>query len=153
MKILKKIFSRMALMLLLIFLQIIAITAGVVLLIITWWPFAIEFTLIEIIVLLLIINRRGPSELKIPWIVVVLLLPVLGLLLYVFFANHGLKPKYRKVMIESQKESKRFFDSENDVLKEIVKEEPKYSASFEYLSRVLRFTPTKGVGSHTLKKN
>lgn len=144
MKILKKIFSRMALMLLLIFLQIIAITAGVVLLIITWWPFAIEFALIDIIVLLLIINRKGPSELKIPWIVVVLLLPVLGLLLYVFFANHGLKPKYRKVMVVSKKESERFFKSENDVLKEIVKEEPKYSASFEYLSRVLRFTPTKG---------
>ena len=134
----------MALMLLLILIEIAAITTGAVFLIITWWPFVIEIILIEIIVFLLVVNRKGPAELKTPWIICVLLLPVLGVLLYAFFANHGLKSKYRMITKEIAKEQKEHFDTNPPVLEMIKEKETTYSSPFEYLSNSMRYTPTDG---------
>ena len=88
-KVFKKIFSRIALTLLLILIQIAAIMALEIWLIIQWWPFAIEFELIGVVVFFLVINRKGSADLKLPWVIIVLALPLLGVLLYAFFANHG----------------------------------------------------------------
>ena len=143
-KILKKIFSRMSLMLLLIFIQIGAITTGAVFLIIYWWPFAIELALIEIIVFLLVVNRKGPADLKMPWVIVILTLPILGMLIYVFFANHGLKSKYRRITKEIRAEQVKHFDPNTPVLAELKSKETTYSSPFEYLAKSMRYTPTKG---------
>ena len=88
----------MALMLLLILIQIGAIIALAVIMIQAWWPFVIEFALIHVIVFMLVINRKGTADMKMPWVIVVLALPLVGSLLYAFFANHGLKPKYKKIV-------------------------------------------------------
>ena len=108
-KIFKKIFSRMALMLLLILIQIAAIITLGVYMVQFWWPFIIEFAIIDIVVFLLVINRKGTADMKMPWIILVLALPFIGALFYAFFANHGLKPKYRKIVKSTNKKAKEYF--------------------------------------------
>ena len=143
-KILKKIFSRMSLMLLLILIEIGAIMTGVVFLL-NYWPFfSIELALVHVIVFLMVVNRKGPTELKTPWIITVLLLPILGVLIYAFFANHGLKSKYRKITKEIRNEQKKHFDADPETLKLIKEKETTYSSPFEYLSHSMRYTPSSG---------
>lgn len=134
----------MALMLLLILLQILAILAAEILLIIyVSWIFAIEFALIGIIVFLLVINRKGSADLKLPWVIVVIGLPLLGVLLYAFFANHGLKPKYKRIIKEINSERDRLSIGEKD-LSRIESEEADYASPFKYLCRAMKCPPTYG---------
>ena len=98
MKILKKLFSRIALMLLIILIEIAVVYVGAIILMVMFWPLIFVFIGLNVIVFFLIINRKGVADLKIPWIVTVLVFPILGVLFYIFFANHGLKPRYRKIV-------------------------------------------------------
>ena len=143
-KIFKKIFSRLAGTLLLILIQILAVLAGEIFLIWLWWPFAIEFALISVIVFLLIINKNETADLKLPWVIIVLALPLVGVLIYVFFANHGLKPRYRRIVKQTRKERNRLFDNNNPAMERIKKEEFDYSSPFSYLNHAFRYTPTYG---------
>ena len=143
-KILKKLFSRIALMLLLILIQIGAIVAAEIFLITLHWSFAVEFGLINIIVFLLVINRKGSADLKLPWVIIILALPLLGVLIYAFFANHGLKPRYKKIVKQTTKEGNRYFDDIDGDLKRVKAEESDYASAFEYLGHALKYTPTYG---------
>ena len=143
-KIFKKIFSRIALTLLLILIQIAAIVALEIWLIIQWWPFAIEFGLIGVVVFFLVINRKGAADLKLPWVIIVLALPLLGVLFYAFFANHGLKPKYRKLVKEINKKGKEYFKTDSLDLKRLSESGNEYRTPFEYLAHAMNYTPTYG---------
>lgn len=143
-KVLKKIFSRMALMLLLILIQIGAIIALAVIMIQAWWPFIIEFALIHIIVFMLVINRKGTADMKMPWVIVVLALPLVGSLLYAFFANHGLKPKYKKIVKNINKLSLEYFPQDSLDLELLKKSNNPYKTPFEYLAHAMKSTPTYG---------
>ena len=143
--ILKTIFSRMSFMILIIILQIAAITAGSVLLMIyVSYYFAIEFVIIQIIVFFLIVNRPGPSELRIPWIIVICLLPVLGVLIYAFFANHGLKPRYRKIMKQIKKLGPVYFPKNSDDVTAFNESQNEYQSSFDYLGNAMGYTLSSG---------
>ena len=143
-KVFKKIFSRIALTLLLILIQIAAIMALEIWLIIQWWPFAIEFELIGVVVFFLVINRKGSADLKLPWVIIVLGLPLLGVLLYAFFANHGLKPKYRKIVKQINKKRKEYFKIDSLDMKRLNESNNPYRTPFEYLAHAMNFTPTYG---------
>ena len=143
-KVFKKLFSRIALMLLLILLQIAGIMALEIFLIIQWWPFVFEFALIGIIVFFLVVNRKGSADLKLPWVIIVLALPLLGVLLFAFFANHGLKPKYRKIIKSTKKKASKYFDKESDDMKRLQNSGNPYRTPFEYLGRAMQYTPTYG---------
>ena len=45
-----------------------------------------------------IINKQEDPEFKIPWIVVMLILPFFGSMMYLIFANHGIRKSEKKVM-------------------------------------------------------
>ena len=99
----------MALMLLLILIQVVGVTALAIYLCIQYPPFIIEFILIDIIVLLIVINRKGNADLKLPWVLIILILPIFGMLIYVFFGNHGLKPRYRRIIRQINNSNKQYF--------------------------------------------
>ena len=144
MKILKKIFSRMALMLLLILIQVVGVTALAIYLCIQYPPFIIEFILIDIIVLLIVINRKGNADLKLPWVLIILILPIFGMLIYVFFGNHGLKPRYRRIIRQINNSNKQYFPLDTDDMKRLEKEKGEYSTPFLFLAHALNQTSTYG---------
>ncbi len=144
MKMLKKIFSRLALMLLILLIEIALVLAAAVYLELIWVYTVIFYVFISIIVLLIIVNRGGTPDLKIPWIVVVLLFPVLGALIYVFFANHGLKPKYTRVERGVKKLAKKYFPKYSIDMDELLKSKNPYTPTFQFLGNAMRYTPTYG---------
>jgi len=99
MKIFKFLFSRIALVTLLILLQLAAI---VFLIIYGFSNYVIALILfialfvIQIVVLFVILNKDSLPDTKITWIVFILGLPILGVLCYIIFENHGLTRKQRK---------------------------------------------------------
>ncbi len=109
-----------------------------------WWPFAIEFAIIHVVVFLIVVNRKGSADLKLPWVIIVLALPLLGVLLYAFFANHGLKPKYKRIVKKVNKERDRFFKPEEDDMKKLEDSGKDYTSPFRYLGHALKATPTFG---------
>lgn len=144
-KIFKKIFSRVALTLLLILIQIAAIVTLEVFMIIWFWPYAIVFGIIQIIVFLLIINKKTTPDLKLPWIIIIIALPLIGVLIYAFFANHGLKPKYRQLLRTANKRTAEYFDPKQSVDLQMLKDSKnEYSTPFEYLAHALYCPPTYG---------
>ena len=57
--------------------------------------------IIAVIIFFKIINKQENPEFKVPWIVTMLLMPFFACMLYLIFANHGLRKKDRKIMEES----------------------------------------------------
>ncbi len=143
-KIFKKIFSRMALMLLIILIQIAAVITLGVYMVQFWWPFIIEFAIIDIIVFLLIINRKGTADMKLPWVILVLALPFVGALFYVFFANHGLKPKYKRIVKAANKKAKQYFPEDSEDLVKLKNSDNPYKTPFEYLAHAMKSSPSYG---------
>ncbi len=142
-KVLKKIFSRMAFTLLLILIQIGAIVTGEVFMIIFWWPYAIIFALIQVIVFLFIVNKKTTADLKLPWVIIITI-PLLGVLLYAFFANHGLKYKYKRIVRKSNKIAINRFSTDSEDMKKLKESKNIYATPFEYLGHAMHYTPTYG---------
>ena len=86
-RILKMLFSRLAIVMLIIILQIIAY--------IFLWAYLSEaylyihtfFSFLSVIIFLLVINKQEPSSYKLPWIVILLLMPFYGVILYSLFGT------------------------------------------------------------------
>ena len=87
MKFLKLIFSRLVIIIIAILLQIfIFISANFILTESFAWIDLI-FDLIGLIVLITLITRLEPSSYKLPWVIVILLFPIVGITLYLLFAR------------------------------------------------------------------
>ena len=134
----------MVAMLLLILVQILAVVGLEVFMIYLWWPFAIEFFLIQIVVFLLVVNRKGSTDLKLPWVIIVIGLPLIGVLIYAFFANHGLKPKYKRIIKKVSKERDRYFNPLEGEMKKLEDSGIEYTSPFRYLAHALKSTPSSG---------
>ena len=55
-------------------------------------------SILEVIFFMVVVNKRENPEYKIPWITIIFLMPVLALILYILFANHGLHGKDKKIV-------------------------------------------------------
>lgn len=112
MKFLKKLFSKTFVVAFIILLQLAGIGAAIIVAI----SFGANyFTLIQLVfdvlaffVLLIVINRNDAPEFKAPWIIIVLLLPIFGCLMYIFFANYKTRKKEANILIKAQSELKEF---------------------------------------------
>ena len=142
-KIFKMIFSRLALTFLFILLQIGVVTAGAFYVMINWPISIIGFAAVQVITFFFIINRKGPAELRIPWLIVILL-PVLGVMIYFFFANHGLKLRYRRLVKAIRKETAQYFPSDSKDCVSFYKDNVDYVAPFKYLGNSLNYTLSTG---------
>ena len=68
---------------------------------------------IEVIILLVIINRYEPAAYKLPWVCVILILPVAGIILYLMFASPKTAYKIKKRFAKARKEYEHYLP-END---------------------------------------
>lgn len=68
---------------------------------------------IEVIILLVIINRYEPASYKLPWVCVILILPVAGVVLYLMFASPKTAFKIKKRFASARKEYEHYLP-END---------------------------------------
>lgn len=144
MKIFKLLFSRLALMLLIILAQIVLATAAAIYIEYIWVYTIIFYEFISIVIFIMIINRKGAADLKIPWVTAVLLLPILGVLIYVFFANHGLKPKYRRVERGVDKKAQEFFPKDSPEMEKLYSGRNQFTPTFQFLGNALNYSPSFG---------
>lgn len=68
---------------------------------------------IEVIILLVIINRYEPASYKLPWVCVILILPIAGIILYLMFASPKTAYKIKKRFAKARKEYEHYLP-END---------------------------------------
>ena len=101
MKILKLIFSKWGLSVLLLLLQIAAIVSMVLFLNEYFIFFQIACWLLGMIVFFVVVNRKENPEYKIPWLFIILVLPVFGSLFYVMFAQNRASKKTKKFYFEA----------------------------------------------------
>ena len=73
--------------------------------------------IMQIIMLFRVLYRQMDAEFKIPWILVLLLLPLIGSLLYIIFGRRNLKKKEARLLMASDGFSAKFFKDEPNPLK------------------------------------
>ena len=95
--------------------------------------FYIVFAILSITNLLFIINNNSNPSTKLPWIVLILILPIFGTMFYMIFGKY----KYNKTDIVKIKESENKFlknsDLDNTLIKEIEKENKRISNQCKYI--------------------
>ena len=97
MKILRIIFSKWGISALLLLLQVAAVALVIAYLAEYFYIFQLIAWAIGIAVVLVLINRDENPEYKIPWLFLVLVLPIFGTLFYLLFAFNKLRKKDRKL--------------------------------------------------------
>jgi len=155
MKILRLLFSRMFLLVLLILLQI-AIVYVVVKLVMdnkyVGLGFYIAFCVLSLILFLSIINNHNVPEIKIAWVTFVLGLPILGILCFIFFSNRGIRKRTRRELEIIDKALIPYYDSGEDWKSLLGPEDEQYVGIFKYLQSVNYIVP-KGGNKITYFKN
>ncbi len=120
-KIFKVLFSRFALISIIIIAQVIGILAIAYELKESYFYVSLTISIISIISLLIIINRTQPPSTKIPWMVVVTILP-LGCLIYASFGIHMmLNGKNRKNFHTLENVVSRYYFEKNGNIQELEK--------------------------------
>lgn len=100
--------------------------------------------IIELAVYFHIVRKNDNPEFKIPWITGLILLPVLTAILYVIFANHGLRPKEKKIIPKTNKIVKDIFaldEYQRNIFKNDVPLQ--YQGVFNYLRNVTFLAASK----------
>ncbi len=120
MRYLKVLFGRMTIVTLAVVMQVLIFAAALTWLNSYYTVFNVIFTVLSVIVVLTIVNRDMTTESKIPWLILVLLAPLLGTVVYIFFADNHLTHRQRVFMKQVQEESARHIchDPRADVLLE-----------------------------------
>ncbi|WP_147614994.1 cardiolipin synthase [Treponema pectinovorum] len=93
----------------------------------------------DILVAMLIIhvyNKQNYSiSLKVPWIILILVFPIIGISLYFLSENNHQSKKVRLNTLKTKREVKRFFQSDSSVINEIEKLDKRVANQFFYLSK------------------
>jgi len=151
MKFFKKIFSRLVGVILTIILQIAIIVGLVVFALLSprygWIGIVIYCfcILLNIIFFFRVINRKDSPDFKIPWMVALTFMPFLGVLVYIFFGNHGMKSSYNKILNNVAENSYKYFDYDpKRKRKEHIDFDKKFFGVFDYLHNVSYLKPFSG---------
>jgi cardiolipin synthase len=102
------------------------------------------FSIVGVIIVLVLVNRETNPNYIMPWIVIILLLPIVGVVIYAMFSQNRVRPKYkkihRKISVLIQPLQKR----SEQVEEEVGQENPIAFGQSQYLS---------GVGNFPIYKN
>lgn len=102
------------------------------------WIINILFGFIKIIIIIgLIKNSRNYSS-TLPWIILLLLFPVVGTLIYVIIGQNRKSSRILKDIITSEKKNKKYYVHENKLTEEI-----KINSRLKYISNYAGFPITK----------
>ena len=112
MKILRIIFSKWSVSALLLLAQIALIALLIAFLNEYFYIFQIASWVIGIVVVLVLVNRDENPEYKIPWLFLVLALPLFGVLFYLLFATTKVSKKDRKNFLEAYEHLSPYIENE-----------------------------------------
>lgn len=98
MKILKFLFTKTTVIVLLFFLQVYLLIASAVYFYDNFFIIQVVTTVIGLLMLLYTINKKSNPEVKLPWIIMFLLVPVVGIPVYFMFAEPKVKKKRTKLL-------------------------------------------------------
>ncbi|MGB4984661.1 MAG: cardiolipin synthase [Erysipelotrichaceae bacterium] len=136
-KILSLIFSRMVITFLLIAVQV----SLIFLLIFKFMHYSTIiytiFYLFNIILFFAVINKYQEPTLKLPWIIIIISLPLIGGIIYLMFGNYFYSSKYRTKAKDVRQKFKPFLDEDNILIDEI--KEPHIKTQAKYLDKVNQF--------------
>lgn len=98
------------------------------------------FTILAVIFVLILIEKRDESSYKILWIVVILSFPILGAILYVFLGNKSTGKELKKKLEKSHdKLSLKEYIEENNLIDELKKENLRLGQSVQRISETTGF--------------
>ena len=95
-KVFKFLFSRMTITATIIILQVLLIIYGLLYLdsLFIWMPIITKT--IEIALIIDLVNRDMPADLKMPWLAVIMLVPIAGIIIYLLFSRNVVRKKFIK---------------------------------------------------------
>ena len=101
------------------------------------------FGFVEFVFFMVVVNKRENPEYKIPWITLIFITPYLAFVIYLFFANHGLR-KYEKVIQAGTENILRDEFSITDFEREEFKSDVplRYRGIFKYLRHMTKMEST-----------
>ena len=85
--------------------------------------------IIQVIVFFKVLYRQMDAEFKIPWIIILLILPIIGSVLYLIFGKKNLKKKHAVLLNASDGISAKYFLNGAETIKS-----SEYHKSFDYLN-------------------
>lgn len=88
---------------------------------------------LEFILALIVINKDEPAEYKLPWLVVILLFPLLGLILFAFFGNNQPGALLRRRYKKTQSAVRDLFPRDEAALVSLEKKDRTARSQAEYL--------------------
>ena len=98
-------------------------------------------SVVEFIIYLYIVNKKENPEYKIPWITAIFVTPLLTFILYLFFANHGLKRRDRKIVENTNQQLDECFKLGDEEIEKFREEVPlRYRSVFKYLRNTTRLS-------------
>ena len=139
MKFFKIIFSKSTIVVLLLLIQILLIFGAFFLLNEYFMIFQALFFFLAIFIFFKIINKKQSPEFKLPWIFVVLVLPLFGSFIYLMFSNQKLTKKQSKYLTELSNRTKPYLNKTPEEKDKIIDylDESKYIE--KYISGVTEY--------------
>lgn len=133
MKLFKKLLSRTTLVLFILLLQLILLAVIFSRLVNLYIYFTIPVTAISVLFVLIVINRDMSASYKVPWIIVLLAIPVMGIVLYLTLGYPRMNSKQRKTFENVYEKTSKICDK-NDYAMDCLKSEDALCAGqAEYL--------------------
>lgn len=133
MRFLKSIFSRWVIISLLILVQLVSFLALLLMFYSQYLYVSIFCEVLSIIILFKIISNQENPNHKIPWIVVILLLPPAGLLIYLIFGKGYVSKKHLQLYQSVNDRQKQYIKQDDNVKKEISYCSDKYALQSNYI--------------------
>ncbi|MBE6049733.1 MAG: cardiolipin synthase [Clostridium sp.] len=146
----KLLFSRISITLILIILQL-------SILVIWIWNLSEDFIylytfslIIGLIMTIYIVSRPDNPSFKLAWLIPILLFPILGVLLYIFFGGHKLGRKLKKRIEKYYYDTINYLKQDEDIIKEIEKKDKTVASQVKYISDLSTFPIYKNTSSKYL---
>ncbi|MEG0894274.1 MAG: cardiolipin synthase [Oscillospiraceae bacterium] len=135
-KILKFIFSRLFIVGFLIVLQISVIVVGVLILQKHFAYFYLSCTVISIGLIFWLLSTKENPSVKLPWAIVILVLPIFGGLLYLLFGHSVLSNKTVKKIKRANGLAEKDYPDDKETIQKIWEENPLIATHFNYIKNV-----------------
>lgn len=100
----------------------------------------VVFTVLAVLFVLNLVSKRDESSYKLLWAIVIVAMPILGAILYVFLGNKHTGARLKRELRKSAESlSKAEYASEKDMSEELKKEDLRLGQSFQHVTRTTKY--------------
>lgn len=92
------------------------------------------YTVVEIIFIVAVINKDEPPEYKTPWLLTILLIPIVGVVVYLLFGGKAIAPKAKKRFKKNKLSSKQYFAENKKTCANLKQNSEQGAAISQYIS-------------------